>query len=277
VLCNNGTNIPTPELVRRVLAVNARLHTIAGWIANREIMRVINDDYRARLAPEFQAEVEKTFEDRQKLAAERAAATRAERAELDGAPAWTAPVFSCEFTTLPEAESVLSPVNPAPFSIVEDTLQIQANAHTYAFYRFPVEHSASGVAVRLRQGDDGGMSWGPAVMLRWPDGSALRVGTRSDGKFQADILGKQLCGGEHLIDAWVWLRVRWRQRHGVIERSDDGVHYTRLWNFDHGGRFAAAPIELLVGKVPFNGQAADYSEPGPVGTCNIASVQIYAD
>lgn len=277
VLCNNGANVPTPELVGRVLAANARLHTIADWIDNPEIMRVLENGYKTRLRPELQAEVEKAFDGRQKLVAEKAAAARAEKAALEAAPGWTKPVFSREFTVLPEVESVLSPVNPTPFSIVEDALQIEARAHTYAFYRFPVEHPATGVVVKLRHGADGGMSWGPAVMLRWPDGSALRIGTRSDGRFQADILGKQLCGGEYAVDAWVWLRARWQQQRGVIERSDDGVQYTRLWTFDHGGRFIAPPGELLVGKVPFTGQPADYSEPGPVGICQIASVQIYAD
>lgn len=128
--------------------------------------------------------------------------------------------------------------------------------------------------IRLRHGTDGGLSWGPAALLRWPDGALLRIGTRSDGKLQADVLGRQLYGSDY-DGQWLWLRARWGPKRGVIERSADGQTYERVWTFDHGGAFNAEAAELLVGKVPYNGQPEDYTEPGELGECEVDGVQVY--
>ncbi|OQC08670.1 MAG: hypothetical protein BWX80_00239 [Candidatus Hydrogenedentes bacterium ADurb.Bin101] len=275
VLCNNGAAVPTPELASRVLEVNARFHTIAGWLDRPDIMDVLRDDYQARLGPAYRDEVEARFEARQQETAARAAARRAEFVTLNGPPAWATPVFALQFSTLPETDAFVSPANPDPFAIDNDTLQITARAHTHAFYRFQYEHPTSGFVVKLKQGSDAGMSWGPAVALRWPDGSMIRAGVRSDGLLQADILGRQLLDKGHVPDTWVWLRARWGHTCGVLESSSDGEQYTRVWTFEHGGLFNHPPSELLVGKIPYNGEAADHAEPGPEGVSYIAYIETY--
>ena len=156
-----------------------------------------------------------------------------------------------------------------------NVLQITAHSHTYAFYRFPYDQPTSGMVVKLQQGSDKGMSWGPAVLLRWPDGSMIRAGVRSDGLLQADILGRQLLDKGHTPDAWVWLRARWGNTCGVLESSSDGEQYTRVWTFEHGGLFNRPPSELLIGKVPYNGEAVDHTEPGPEGAARIAFIEVY--
>lgn len=275
VLCNNSAAAPAPELAARVLEVNARFHTIAGWLDRPDIMDVLRNHYHARLGPAYRKEVEARFDARQRETAAHTAAGRVELAVLTGPPVWTTPAFSRIFSALPDTEARVSPANPTPFAIVNDTLQITARAHTYAFYRFPYDQPTSGLVVKLKQGSDEGMSWGPAVLLRWPDGAMLRMGGRSDGLLQADILGRQLLSKGHDTNAWTWLRARWESRRGVIEVSDTGEQYTRVWTFEHGGLFNRPPKELLVGKVPYNGEAVDHADPGPEGAGWIAAIETY--
>ena len=89
------------------------------------------------------------------------------------------------------------PANTNPFTEDDKTLRITAFAHTYAYFRFPQERNLEGFVIKLKQGTDGGMSWGPGALVRWPGGAQLRVGLRSDGLLQADTLGKQLLAKGH--------------------------------------------------------------------------------
>lgn len=278
VLCNNGAARLTPELAKTALDMNARFHTLAGWLHNPEVMDVIHTAYQPRLRPALREEVDAAVDFRQQKVASTAEAGRRENEALAQPPNWDAPVFSCMFKSLPTVETLVSQENDAPFSIVEDTLHITAKAHAHAYYRFPLSQSIGGFVARIRQGTDGGMSWGPGVLAHWPDGSAIRVGLRADGLVQADILGAQLLAVVPAsgADGWVWLRARWRDKRGVIECSPDGLSYTRLWTFEHGGIFRRAADALLAGKVPYNGEPLDHSEPGVPGTSAIAFVEAYA-
>ena len=56
-----------------------------------------------------------------------------------------------------------------------------------------VKDPVEGMVVRLRQGTDEGMSWGPGVMVRDAHGRGIRIGIRSDGQLQSDILGAASC------------------------------------------------------------------------------------
>ena len=78
VLCNNGPETLTRELAERVLAVNARFHTIAGWLDNPDIMNVLQTNYRKRLNPEYRNEVERNINARQATVAATVTARSAE-------------------------------------------------------------------------------------------------------------------------------------------------------------------------------------------------------
>jgi hypothetical protein len=198
-----------------------------------------------------------------------------EEQTLNAPPAWTKPVFAMDFDAYPEGQPVVSPANPNPFDDADGMFRIRAHANTYAFLRIPMQHETSGFVVLLRQSTDAGMSWGPGAMLRWPDGSGLRLGVRSDSLIQADILGKQMVGGVYTTRQWVFLRARWTATQGVIESSADGTKYERVWTFTHGGALNRPAAELLFGKVPFNGQPQDYSEPGALGECEFDLIQVF--
>jgi len=275
VLCNNAGGKPTPELTRELLRANARYHTIAGWLADAGIMDVLKNEYQARLNSSLRVAVDREADARQAQVSEKADATRAERQALTSPPVWGDPIFAEDFDKLPAAEQLVSPANATPFTVVDGCLHTRGLASSFAFLKLPAQVQASGFEVKLRLGTDGGMSWGPGAALRWQDGSLLRLGVRSDGKLQADILGRQSVGGAAPPDRWVWLRARWLRRSGVIEHSADGVTYKHLWTFDHGGTLNNPITELLVGKVPFNGDPKDYIDPGPVGESDLDFVRVY--
>jgi hypothetical protein len=109
----------------------------------------------------------------------------------------------------------------------------------------------------------------------WANGSGIRAGTRSDRTLQTDVCGQQAHGGVYDPAQWVWLRMRWFERLGVVERSDDGENWVRLWTFEPCQAVLGETASLLVGKVPFNGEAADHREPGPEGRCDIEFVHVY--
>jgi hypothetical protein len=276
VLCNNGPVGVNGDLVRDVLRANGRFHVIAGWLDKPEFVKVLEEDYFPRLNAGLRNEVEAVMAARQETVGERAEAMLAEREALRNPPEWGDPVFSVDFETMPDAERVVSPANAETLTIEDGALTVSAHANTYAFLKIPVKVDARGLVVRIRQGTDGGQSWGPAAMLRWPSGGGIRLGTRSDNTVQSDAFGKQTHGADYDSAEWVWLRARWLSRGGVVERSGDGERWERLWAFEHSGAATAGKTaDLLVGKVPYNGEAKDYSEPGKEGVCAIDFVRVY--
>jgi hypothetical protein len=273
VLCNNGKIGVTSKMARDALSVNARLHTIVNWLDNPKTMGILKSEYKAKLTPALRRTVEAEVDRRQVLVAAKAAEIKSLRDE----PKWSKPVFVESFDKLPAGKQAVSAKNADPFSIINGSLRIRGHANTYSFLRIPLKTAATGLVVKIRHGSDGGQSWGPGVMLRWPGGTGLRLGTRGDGKLQADVLGTQYHGKVFDTSKWVWLRARWGQRCGVIERSDDGKDYAPAWRFEHGGVLTGKTAELLVGKVPYNGEPKDHPTPGKLGQCDIDSVEVYAD
>lgn len=277
VLCNNDPAGINSRLAADVLRVNARLHTIAGWLHNPAMMEVIDNEYRPALTPALRETVEREIDARQARAQEEHAALVADHAVIKEPPRWGDPAFAVTFEELPDAEPMISEKNAEPFAAVDGALQIRAHAHTFAYYGIPLNVRSDGFIVRLRQGTDGGMSWGPAAMLRWPGGAGVRIGSRGDGTLQADVIGTQWHGGTHDPGRYVWLRARWGARVGVVERSDDGIAFERLYTFEHGGLLNGPAAELLVGKVPYAGEPKDHVEAGEQGECLIDFVRVYGD
>ncbi len=274
VLCNNGAMGVTPELARDIVRANARFHTLVGWLDRPEYLKALNEEYRAKLTPGLRSAVEQETDARQTLVAQKVAAAKADRDALATGPKWGQPIFVADFSEMPPGELVVSAQNPDALAVRDGLLQIQAHGNTYAFLRIPLATAASGFVVKVRQDSDGGQSWGPGAMLQWTGGS-VRLGTRSDSRLQSDISGTQICGGNYDATRWVWLRARWQGSYGVVERSEDGEVYERLWTFDEAGPFSQPALQLLVGKVPFNGEPQDYQVAGAVGTCEIDFVEVY--
>jgi len=307
VLCNNDGRFDR-QLVDAALAVNARFHTLAGFVGRPE-MEEVEAYYRSRLAPGLQAQVDAGCDRRQAGVPARVAVLRQaaqararqfarERRVLARAPQWQQPALPVTLGPLPAGKQV-SAAAPGALTAAGGVLQVRAPANCFAFLSVPVTGKVQGLVVKVRQGTDGGMSWGPAVLLRFANGLYLRMGTRADGRLQADLCARTLpyedlakaCDQPPLLPEetepvqvlapgyepgqWVWLRARWEGHWGVIERSDDGRRYRPVWLFEHDGRFGGEATEVLVGKVPYNGRPEDFTDLGPVGECEIGMAGIY--
>ena len=61
----------------------------------------------------------------------------------------------------------------------------------------------------------------------------------------------------------------------MVEHSLDGANYRTLLSFRHGGGYLGNATALLVGKVPYDGQPHDHSDPGETGVCAVGEVVVY--
>lgn len=278
VLCNNDPGgTPNPALTERLLAVNGRYHTLAGWLADPDLMAHLRDRYFPRLTPALRDQVEAGCAARQAMADQRIAERRAELAMLHAMPPDMDAPEEPRLELPAGATAWVSDANAGEAAMAFDgaSLRIQAHGHTYAYYSVPLAGTVEGLIVAIQQGTDEGMSWGPGAMVCFDDGG-IRVGTRSDGLVQTDILGVQVIGPPVPDAEWVWLRARWGSRYGVVEMSEDGRTWTVVREFDHAGRLTGTARELLVGKVPYHGAPQDHVEPGAVGECRIGFVRVFS-
>lgn len=273
VLCNNSGKL-TPELVHNVLDVNARMHTLAGWLSNPQAKEIIHA-YRAQLGPALRERVEQLANERQAALPQRAHERTQEYQALHTPPKWTKPAMAASGADFLSWTPSVSPLNKEPFAETGGTLAIMANASTYAFFTHPLDCAPAGFLVKLKQGSDGGMAWGPAVCIRWKSGAYLRVGSRSDGLLQADVNGQQRLFGHQDSGQWLWIRARWLKHGLVVETSTDDERFAPVWQYEHGGAFQGIAENISVGKIPYNAQAIDHTDPGPAGTCWIESVAVY--
>lgn len=277
VVCNNGPPGMSRELARTVLRANARFHTLAGWVRNETAMQILDEEYKRKLTPALRETVDREVDRRQAEVAEKGAALQAEREALARPARFGEPAYTLGLDKLPQGKRHVSAVNGEAISVGDGVLQIRAHAHTFAYISIPLHHleRVQAFEVKIRQGSDGGQSWGPAAMLRWAGGSGIRLGTRSGGELQADVLGDQQHGSRHEPSKWIWLRARWLSKSGVVERSTDGVTFERVWTFKQGEALHGPPTELLIGKVPYNGQPRDNSVVGDIGECEIGEVRVF--
>ncbi len=275
VLCNNSGKL-TPELERNVLDVNARMHTLAGWLTSPPAMDIMHD-YRAQLTPALRDRVNKLADERQATLPARAREREAEYRALHTPPTWTEPALSATGDQFLAWQPTVSPLNKAPFAVQEGSLAVTSCASTYAYLSQPLDFAPTGLVMKVHQGSDGGMAWGPSICLRWKNGACMRIGSRADGLLQADINGEQRLFGIHDTKQWIWLRVRWQKHDLVVETSTDGKQFAPVWQYNHGGALQGIAENISVGKIPYNGQPIDYTEPGPSGTCRIESVSVYRD
>jgi hypothetical protein len=273
VICNNNS-LPTPEMMNRLLQANGRMHTIAGWLSDPALMDVVHKDYRARLTDALQAEVDKGVDERQARIAEMSKVRTDELRALSQAPAGTGTVLMWDADSLLKSTPSISPANANPFANQDGVLAITAKASTYAYLTEALPMEAQGFGFKMKQGTDGGMSWGPAVALRWKSGACLRIGLRSDGMLQSDFNGDQRLFGKHDPNQWTWVRVRWLKQSGVVEASANGTDYERVWAFDHKGALLGKTESISVGKVPYSGVAVDHNDPGQEGTCFVDEVYV---
>lgn len=81
VIANNGSK-PTSELLKRLLSMNIRMHTIVGWLNDSVTMEIIQNNYTSQLKPELRQKVENSVNDRQAALVNRSSKVRLESDKL---------------------------------------------------------------------------------------------------------------------------------------------------------------------------------------------------
>jgi hypothetical protein len=275
VIGNNNSK-PTSLLLQRLLAMNIRMHTVVNWLGDRATMDIIHTNYTVHLTPALRAQVDKSIDTRQAAVAKRSKQRLEARHVLNAPPVWGKPQLTFRSLDFLKWRPSISPKNISPFSMQNGSLAITAKAHTYAFLSTAIDTTISGLTVKIKQHTDSGASWGPAISVRWKNGTWLIVGLRSDGTLQINSSGApQQLIGKHNPKEWIWVRTRWVNQEGIIETSTDGTTFQRIWTFQHANRLDDPLESIAVGKGPFIGKAVDYSEPGPEGMCLIESLNVY--
>ncbi|HOK10414.1 MAG TPA: hypothetical protein PLT82_01040 [Candidatus Hydrogenedens sp.] len=260
VLCTNGPHKPSADTIDRLLKANCRLHTIVGWLQDKEMMNLLKTHYRNKLTPKLRNEIEQLAMERQKEIPNISKKRANEEKMLLQEPSWEKPIFVEEFNSIPDCELHISPQNNNPFSVQSGIMSISALPHTYAYITCPLDNIIQGFTVRLRQGTDNGMSWGPAVQIRWEDDSRLRVGLRSDGLIQLDIGSEQKLFKGFNPNEWIQLRVRWTEHIGLIEILNPDNQWQKITRFNHACPIHTPAKNVSFGKVPYNGEPIDHTD-----------------
>lgn len=276
VLCTNGPR-PGADTLDRLLTANVRLHTLASWFADAPFMEILRKHYQAKLGTNLRNAVEQGVEARQQQMGMKTREMAEEEKILSAEPRWKKPVFSETFNAVPNWTQSVSPLSVNPFAAKDGVMSVTARAHTHAYLTRLLDAEIHGFTAKVRQGNDGGQAWGPAVQLRWKNGARLRVGLRSDGVVQSDIDGEQRLHGRFDPSQWVWLRVRWFKSLGIIEQSEDGATWKKIADFVHEARFCEAPENVSVGKIPYTGEPMDLPEvnAGSAGTSKWDELTVY--
>ncbi|HOQ32046.1 MAG TPA: hypothetical protein PLA12_05985 [Candidatus Hydrogenedens sp.] len=258
VLCTNGRNKPDADTIQQLLNANGRLHTIVNWLQDKEMINLLKTHYRNKLTPNLCKEIEQLADERQKEIPNNSKKRAEEEKILLQKPSWAEPIFIEEFDSIPECKSFVSSLNNNTFSIQNGIMSISALPNTYAYFTCPLNKIVHGFIVRFKLGTDTGMSWGPAVQIRWGNGARLRVGIRSDGLIQLDIGGEQKLFKEFDMNEWVQLRTRWTEHAGIIEILKSDNQWQRIAYFNHACPILTPAENISFGKVPYNGEPIDY-------------------
>lgn len=288
VLCNNNDYPLDEAFVNTLLDLNIRLHYLPAG-PNDQRLAGMKRYYWPALKPDLQARVEAQREARQAafLAARRDYERILNSRMPDLTPAWredfadpqlgfalpAAPTEHGYETTLPGGwRGYLSPRSAATIATGPGGLRIEARAHSVAYLERELPVDTYAVECRVRAEGDCGMSWGPGLLL-WVGDARARIGLRSDGRAQTDRAGEQILYEDYPPERWTRLRLRIEGRYVLSEiAADDGP-----WTVLRADRLTdpAAPKRLVVGKAPYDGGRAEYSEVGGLGVCELSEVRVY--
>lgn len=153
-------------------------------------------------------------------------------------------------------------------------LVMEAAANHAVFARGPAPTGLAAVRCEVDPGTDRGATWGPGIALQWPDGRALRVNLRAEGRFgvyghAGEVLAGQWLPGEH-----VQFGIRLDAERIELMACCDGAVWDTLSSVPRSA-FPTAPAAILVGKMGIPTVDTDFAEPGPAGRCRIAGLQAF--
>jgi hypothetical protein len=289
VLCNNNDYKIDEVFVNTLLDSNVRLHLIPGGAEDprtqamaRLYWPALNADLAARVeavAARRQAQFVARRQELRRALEMSTAGLRVIWQESFSDPALAAtlptppPEKGLEATLPGGWTAFLSPHSEATLRATAGTLAISARAHTVASLERELPPETVAVECKVRAEGDFGQSWGPGLCLRVGE-SRARIGLRADDRLQTDGAGEQPLYAGYPKATWYWLRLRLAGSFVLSEVSRDGTTWTCLSTAHLPA--PSGPRRLFLGKIPYDGTRAEYTEFGDLGTVAIADVKVYA-
>jgi hypothetical protein len=282
VLCNNNDYPLTEAFVGKLLDNNIRLHYLCDkpGTPRLEAMETL---YWPALTPALRDRVEKAAVARAEAAKRAQAAVReAEAKGIEGLKlAFQEDFEDADFlamaptaAALPNGwRAVFSPNSQGQLKSEGGVLTITALSNTCAYLERDLPKNAVAVQGRFRCLAEGGMSWGPGLLLRVGD-TWRRLNVRGDDRIGVDRADTQVLLDGYPSDTWYWLRLRLAGEVLCCEVSRDGAKW-RIVRTENLGR-VHGPRSLVVGKIDNGGQGVEYRELGAMGAGQVADVRVYA-
>jgi hypothetical protein len=157
----------------------------------------------------------------------------------------------------------------------KEAIRIEAPANCFAFAERPLPPGSRIVQCAVFSGTDKGATWGPGLTVLWRSGP-LRVNLRAEGRFGVDDGSAFTFAGYVAPNTWSHLRIRIEEKQILVEGSADGRIWQPLQTLARD-RFPGDPLAVRLGKSGPGGRDQDYSEPGPVGTCQIKNLRVLGE
>lgn len=154
-------------------------------------------------------------------------------------------------------------------------LQVEAPANHVAYARRPLPPGAVAVRCLVDPGTDRGATWGPGLALQWPDGRALRINLRAEGRFGVYGHGAEVLEGQWFPGERCHLAIVLTGERVDLLAAADGTPWETLCSVPRSA-FPGAPEAVLVGKMGVPGVDTDFTDPGPAGRCRILEVGVFA-
>ncbi len=152
-------------------------------------------------------------------------------------------------------------------------LLIEGAANVAAYIERPIPAGTRLIACLIDQRTDGGASWGPGMALVWPDGKALRVNLRAEGRFGVDDGQRQILEGVNLPPAWTQVAVQLSDQEIVVQASQAQQGWQELARFPRG-EFPGDPAAVRLGKMSPGSKNEDFSTLGPPGVCAVKQLHV---
>lgn len=151
----------------------------------------------------------------------------------------------------------------------DDKVTITAAANQFSFIENPLS-SFNSVSVVVNTGDDKGASWGPSLVVQWPN-STLKVNVRYGDGFGGYFNGSyNISIGSVKANTNYTLRIRKTNASTFVgEVMDNGKWYTVIEL--PCSIFPHSPIAVRVGKTDELGQASNHNTLGDIGTCTFSN------
>lgn len=156
-----------------------------------------------------------------------------------------------------------------------NSIVISENANQYCFVEKSIGDFKA-VSATINTGTDRGASWGPGIVVQWPEGY-LKVNLRHAGTFGGSFNGTEsLSVGRVQPNTDYVVRIRKTGKTYIGEVMENRKWYPVIEI--PRSVFPSSPILLRIGKTGTNGSTLDHSESGPesgqTGQCTITNVKV---